>query len=118
MEGTGSSVGLTDASGKYELSTFTSSDGAVPGQYKVSIVKVDPASAAKAAASTPPPGQLASGDIDNTTYAPPAAGSVGSGGAPAGPKNLIPAKYATADTSGLRATVSESGPNENNFDLK
>jgi hypothetical protein len=35
-----------------------------------------------------------------------------------GPKNLLPAKYANAENSGLRATVSESDENKRDFELK
>jgi hypothetical protein len=116
MEGTGSSIGVTDANGKYTLTTFTSNDGAMAGQYKVSIVKYD--GAPPPTATTLPAGQLASGDIDVSSYAPPKESGAPSAAAAAGPKNLIPAKYSSADTSGLRGMISEGGSNDNNFDLK
>src|SRR5688572_7087832 len=34
-------VGITDAAGQYTLMTFVKDDGAVPGNYRVKIVKVD-----------------------------------------------------------------------------
>jgi hypothetical protein len=109
MEGTGSSIGLTDANGKYALSTFNPSDGAPAGQYKVSVVKWQ--------GGAPPPaptGQIAPGEIDEATYAPPKETPGGGAAATTGPKNLLPAQYSNADSSGLRATVAEA---ENQIDL-
>jgi hypothetical protein len=118
MEGKGSSIGTTDAEGKYSLTTFRSNDGALPGQYKVSIVKYDPSSAPPPTApTTPPPGQLASGDLD-ANYVPPSNSSSTATSAETGPKNLIPAKYASADTSGLRGMIAEGDENVNDFELK
>jgi hypothetical protein len=104
-----SAVGSTDADGKYALSTFGSKDGAVAGQYKITITKFD----APPAPTTPPPGQIAPPGLSDS-YAPPAGGGK-AGGAP---KNLLPPKYANAESSALRATVNESGPNTFDFDLK
>jgi hypothetical protein len=112
-EGKGNAIGSTDAKGEYTLSTFVPADGAVPGQYRVAISKF----------TTPPPekqgltpGVITSGDLP-ADYAPPSEKD-GSAGASTGPKNLLPAKYANDQTSALRATVSESGPNKFDFDLK
>ncbi|MGE0759845.1 MAG: hypothetical protein AB7F89_17850 [Pirellulaceae bacterium] len=115
MSGSGSSIGLTDKDGNYNLSTYSSNDGAEAGQYKVSVVKWE---GDTAPSNVPPAGTIASGEIDESTYAPPSeratSGSVGS----TGPKNLLPSKYANGDTSALRATVTEGGPNKFDFDLK
>ena len=118
MEGSGSAIGMTDANGKYTLTTYTSNDGAVPGQYKVSITKYEGGAAPKAT-NTPPPGTLAPGDLDAATYAQPNEGAAAAGAAaPTGPKNLVPEKYSNADSSGLRGTIDPKDGNENNFDLK
>ncbi len=114
-EGKGSAVGSTGADGKYSLSTFRPGDGAVAGQYKVSIAKYS--TAVPSNPTTPPQGQIASGDIDASNYAPPST-SAGKTSGSSGAKNSLPAKYANADFSGLRAAVSEKGKNEFNFDLK
>lgn len=94
-DGSRSSIGITDESGRYELTTFERGDGAVPGDYRVAITKFTQA------------------DVQSTTadgkYDPPA-------GPIPDPKNELPAKYATADKSGLETTVAE-GPNTANFDL-
>jgi hypothetical protein len=94
--------GVTDAAGRYSLTTFSSGDGAVPGQYKVKIVKHKG-------------GEGAAVDQDSPEYEDPAMG--GAAGPDAGQReSLLPAKYADASTSGLTATVGESD-NSVNFEL-
>ncbi len=106
--GSGSAAGITDASGKYTLSSFGGGDGAPAGDYSVTIVKYEGEAAAPAAS-----GGLASGEIDESAYNAPAQSAE-----PVGPKNLLPPKYATAATSGLKARVSESGDNLVDFNLQ
>ena len=77
-EGKENAIGSTDKSGKYTLSTFKPNDGAVTGQYKVSITKYD-VEAPKVSGSLPPAGQIASGDLP-ADYAPPSAGGGGGKG--------------------------------------
>ena len=89
-----SATGITDAQGRYQLSTFARGDGAVPGNYKVIVLKY-------ATATESSGGQVA--------YVPPQ-------GPEPPPKHLLPEKYAAAKTSGLEAAVS-SGPNAIDFDL-
>jgi hypothetical protein len=94
-DGSRSSIGITDDSGRYALTTFVRGDGAVPGDYKVAISKFTQAV------------------VESTTadgrYDPPA-------GPIPDPKNELPAKYVAADTSGLKATVAD-GPTSLDFDL-
>ncbi|MGN6134450.1 MAG: carboxypeptidase-like regulatory domain-containing protein [Aureliella sp.] len=113
MEGKGSAVGSTDANGVYTLSTFNPSDGALAGQYKVSIAKYE-GGVSPTSSSTNAPGQLGPPGLPDD-YAPPAL--TGNVSRPTGPKNLLPAKYANPDSSALRATV-DTGKNEINFDMK
>lgn len=82
----------TDASGRYALMTFTSDDGAVPGAYFVAITKYeDPATVPESRRNRP-------------DYV---------------PRNLLPARYATAKTSGFAVTVVPgTGPAANQFDFK
>jgi hypothetical protein len=103
-EGTGSSFGRTDANGKYQLTTRKSNDGAPPGDYLVSISKVEDAPATDSA-SVPQ---------DSPNYNP----YVGKA-APAKPKAKtgIPAQYGDAKTSGLTARVAEEKTTID-FDLK
>ena len=115
-DGKENAIGSTDKSGKYTLSTVSPNDGAVAGQYKVSIVKFEVGETPKGAPSLPP-GQIASGDLP-ADYAPPVANNGGARGGAAGPKNLLPAKYANADSSALRAMVDTRGENKFDFELK
>lgn len=80
--------GVTDASGKYTLSTFGNQDGAVLGTHKVTITS--------AAESPPMPGTP-----EAASYVPPA---------------TFPAKYGDATLSGFTADV-KSGSNTFNFDM-
>jgi hypothetical protein len=111
--GSQTSIGSTDANGGYSLTTFQSGDGAPAGQYDVSVIKYE---SGAAPSSGPPAGTMTSGDLP-ADYAPPTAGS-GQGVGPTGPKNVFPEKYGNPKTSALRATVSESGENKIDFDLK
>lgn len=89
-----SASGISDAQGRYQLSTFSRGDGAVPGSYKVIVFKYATASEASGGSGT---------------YVPPQ-------GPEPPPKHLLSEKYAATKTSGLEATVS-SGPNTIDFDL-
>jgi hypothetical protein len=94
-------TGVTDAAGRYSLTTFTSGDGAVPGQYKVKIVKVKAAEGVAAA------------DQDSEDYVAPTEGQPEVGKS----ENLLPANYADPNQSGLTATVGED-KNSIDFDLQ
>jgi hypothetical protein len=96
-DGKKSATGKTDSSGRYTLTTTKSGDGAVAGQYKVAITKFDT-------------GGTGAVDMSDPNYAPPDPSKP----APVA-KNLLPEKYAKPDTSGLTATVKESGDNKIDF---
>lgn len=89
----------TDAQGRFQLMTFTSGDGAIPGSYRVTISK-------EVIEGGMSPEQ-AQEHFQKTGQPPP------------DPKvtNQLPEKYKKPETSGLTATVSESGPNELKFEL-
>ncbi|MEN6493775.1 MAG: carboxypeptidase-like regulatory domain-containing protein [Thermoguttaceae bacterium] len=103
-DGSRSATGKTDASGKYALTTFGANDGALPGSYKVSILKYEA-----------PPAPAATGD-SMANYVPPEVTK--NGQQPPPPKNLLPTKYADAKTSGLTATVKSDGENKCDFTLQ
>lgn len=103
-------IGSTNADGQFKLSTFNPSDGAQPGEYKVTVTKFS----VPPTGSPPPlePGVLADGNITES-YAPPKANERAEASKD---KNLLPEKYASDATSGLIATVAEN--NGNNFDFE
>lgn len=94
-DGSRSALGVTDSQGRYELTTFTASDGALPGEYQVAITKFE----------TPPPGSNV--PEDHPDYNPNAAEFVA--------RNLLPKNYAAPATSGLTTTV---GKTSNQFDFQ
>jgi hypothetical protein len=98
--GSRSAIGVTDAGGKYTLTTFASGDGAEPGEYQVTIVKYN----IKASSAV---------DESSNDYKPPAEDEE-----QAALKNLLPETYADQATSGLKATVSEGGNNTFDFPLE
>lgn len=113
-EGKESAIASTDKDGSYSLSMFRPNDGALAGQYKVSITKfdVEPVKASSGLV----PGQVNSGDLPTDYEAPTVGTTTGKG--PVGPKNSLPAKYSNPDSSGLRATVEANTKNVFDFDLK
>lgn len=91
--------GLTDARGRFELTTQRPGDGVMPGKYQVAVAKVD----------------AGSGMSEDESLAyfqkhgkPPTVTA----------KDLLPSKYKTAATSGLEAEVTQRGKNDFEFDLK
>lgn len=96
--------GKTDAQGKFVLTTYEGNDGAILGEYKVTVAKTQVNEAMTGNAADPSAGYGAA-------MAAAAAGKVET-------KNELPVKYATAETSGLTATVTAEGPNAFMFDLK
>lgn len=94
------STGVTDAQGKFTLTTFKSGDGALIGKNKVTITKVD--------------GGGASGpNMKPEDYAK----MIQGGGGPPKPKSLIPEIYGT-NQSPLSADVSAGGKNDFPFTLE
>jgi hypothetical protein len=85
-----SAYALTDAQGKFTLTTFEPGDGAAPGHYQITVTKA--IETGHPTAKTAPP-------------------IFRSGGAPQ-PRWLIPQKYSNLATSKLSADVAESGNDE------
>lgn len=91
-----SAYGVTDADGKFTLTTFEPGDGAVPGPQKIAVVKAQ--ETGHAAVKDAPP-------------------VFRSGGAPH-PRWLIPKRYSSVATSGLTAEVVEGSDKEIILDLQ
>ena len=85
-------TGKTDANGRFQLTTFEINDGAVPGEHKVKISKVEVSS----------------------NWSPDAAEDVRP---QVKQRSLLPDRYGDYKTSKLTASVSESGTNDFTFEL-
>ena len=103
-KGIPAAIGMTDAQGNYTLQTYAPGDGAVEGDFKVTVTKYV-AAAAPAEASHDP------------------TGATGASGTPShgGPKNAgstggsaLPEKFSKADSSPFMVTVAKG---DNTFDL-
>jgi len=86
--------GKTDSNGAFAMTTFESEDGAVAGDYKVTVTKIKPGTGGAVA------------DVESDEYVDPAMAGEKK---PSGPEHLLPEKYSKADSSGLTATVPSSG---------
>lgn len=100
--------GVTNAEGKFQLTTFELNDGAVPGEHKITVTKVE-------GESQP------AGDMEAMLEDPNAMAQMGGedqdankDGKSAGPKNLLPEKYSNFNSTPLKETVAEE---KNNFNL-
>lgn len=111
--GTGSprsSVGVTDSSGRFQLTTMNTNDGAVAGENLVTIVKMPPkAPAGQAKTPMQSPEDYMKAMQGSKTGKPP--------GSDQDTKGAIPAKYSDPNSSGLKRTVVAGEKNEFNFDL-
>ena len=89
-----SAQGISDANGKYVLTSFNQDDGAAEGEHKVVVSKF-------------------AYEEKKTKYDSAEEKSVA-----LIPKDLLPKRYATPDTTPLTASVSSSGPNNATLELK
>ncbi|NCY17536.1 MAG: carboxypeptidase regulatory-like domain-containing protein [Actinobacteria bacterium] len=100
--GTGPAAsGMTNAEGVCAFTTFESRDGAVPGKYLVTVAKTEF-----------PEGRALT--ADDPSYDP----STAVAAVVKGSKELLPAKYKTAKTSGLMVEVKNGENPTAAFDLK
>jgi hypothetical protein len=96
---TAAAAGVTGPDGRFELQTYTAGDGAVPGEYKVTVTKFDGVTAAVPGDDTDEARDDESEDLPE-------------------PVSLLPEKYAVPATSDLEATVVDGIENEFTFDLE
>ena len=100
-------TGVTDADGRFVLTTFEDNDGAVPGEHVVTIGKVKTDAAISGALADDPSAAYGQGME-----------AAASGNMDAIQENELPAKYADPKTSELSETVTKEGPNEFEFNLE
>lgn len=99
--------GVTDASGKFKLTSYDTSDGAIAGDHTVTIMKVAAAAATPALTQENMKEKMAN-DI----------GMMSKGKtSEIKPELVLPAKYADAKTSGEKRTVVKGEANDFKFDL-
>ena len=103
--------GVTDASGRYQLTTQDPNDGALAGSYVVMISKTETEPSAAAAAVKP--GMSAE---EATKAAMEARDKSGEADEPQ-VSDKLPAKYKDPAASGFKAEVSKGGQTEFNFEL-
>lgn len=118
VDGGMSAVGLTDASGKYSLTTRSKDDGAMAGSYSVRITKYE-GGVEEELVDTSEIDPEAVADITDEypeDYDPAAAAAAAAAAPP--PKNLLPARYADPNASGLTASVESGEPQTFDFELE
>ena len=97
--------GRTDANGAFALMTYKTADGAIPGDYIVTVTK-------------PKESESDDMDVGEDEYGEDygkmmdAAGEAGDGGATAAEETTLPAKYADVQKTPLALTVTKDPPNE------
>jgi len=93
--------GITDAQGRFKLKTYVDAqhdlDGATPGDYQVSVSKIDA-----------PAAKMTGEEMSKM---------MGSGQAIPMPKDLLPAKYKDAKSSGLTKSVKAKEKNDFKLEL-
>ena len=92
---------------KFSLSTFESKDGAVIGEHKVTITKME---GGQATSSSAEKAALEGGGID-------LAAEMTADEESGGTKSLLPEKYSQSGSTPLKENVTEAGPNSFVFDL-
>ena len=96
-------TGITDSEGKFQLSTFGANDGAIPGEHKVTVTKIE---GEQAASTSPNTAMMNDPSAMANAYQQQAQGAGAQG-----PKSALPEKYASLSSTPLTETVKEGqGP--------
>ncbi|MGY8770849.1 MAG: carboxypeptidase-like regulatory domain-containing protein [Pirellulales bacterium] len=96
-----SAAGTTDAAGVAVMKTDALYDGVVPGDFKVSVTKRTQTDAPEVDLDAPEPEPEELGLAETPVFF----------------EYLVPEKYASLGTAGLKFSVSEGTPHEETFDL-
>ncbi|HUP81194.1 MAG TPA: hypothetical protein VM260_21770 [Pirellula sp.] len=99
--------GITDDQGKFKLTMYEPNDGAIPGDHKITVIKLDTSNVVKGEMSASDPGEAYSKAMAQAATGP-------RGGA----KDELPTIYGEFDKTPLKETVSATGPNVFTLQLK
>ena len=108
-EGGKSASARTAADGTFKLTTNKTNDGAVPGDYVITIAKQDVKGSGSSGVD------ISTGNFGEAYGA--QMGAAGRGKMASITKDLLPAKFGAPTTSGLTRTVAKGDANEFEFDL-
>lgn len=106
-EGAEAATGKTDATGTYSMTTYVNADGVRPGSYMVKVFKFE--------SLAPPPSESSpnfdpNAELEDEGYDPDQVDTRAA-------KNLLPPKYSSEVTSGLKLDIKEE-PQTFDIDLK
>jgi hypothetical protein len=99
--------GITDDQGKFKLTMYTPNDGAMVGEHKITVIKLDTSKLVQGNMSAEDPG-----DAYSKAMAQASSGPTG------GLKAELPQIYGDFTTTPLKETVSSTGPNIFTLQLK
>jgi hypothetical protein len=107
-----SATGKTDAQGAFQLTTVSTNDGAVPGEYLVTVQKIDPAVAQADTSYDPETGEVGA-DYGRMMME-------AASGRPKKASNStgVPPKYASAAESDIRRSIVAGQNNDFTIDLE
>ncbi len=101
------SSGVTDKDGKFKLTMYYPNDGAVVGNHKITVVKLDTSKVVQGEMNAADPGEAYTRAMTMATKDP-----------KMGAKDELPAVYGKSETTPLKETVTEKGPNIFTLQLK